>query len=133
VGRALAREVGRALARGVGRAPVRRRLATAAIDVSDGLSVDLQHLCEESGLRAEVHAALLPLGLGATLTDALHGGDDYELLFTADAGTRMARSIAGVPVRRIGRMLRRRAGRPQMTLMKDGRRSELKPEGWQHF
>jgi thiamine-monophosphate kinase len=133
VGRALARGVGRALARGGGRAPVRRRLATAAIDVSDGLSVDLQHLCEESVLRAEVDAALLPVGLGATLTDALHGGDDYELLFTADAGTRVARSIAGVAVHRIGRMLRRQAGRPQMTLMKDGRRSELKPEGWQHF
>jgi thiamine-monophosphate kinase len=125
--------VGRALARRVGRVPVRRRLATAAIDVSDGLSVDLQHLCEESGLRAEVDVALLPLGRDATIEDALHGGDDYEILFTADAGTRVPRSIAGVPVQWIGRMLRRQAGRPQMTLMKDGRRSELKPEGWQHF
>jgi thiamine-monophosphate kinase len=133
VGRTLAHGVGRALARGGGRAPVRRRLATAAIDVSDGLSVDLQHLCEESVLRAEVDSALLPVGLGATLTDALHGGDDYELLFTADAGTRVARSIDGVAVHRIGRMLRRQAGRPQMTLVKDGQRSELKPGGWQHF
>jgi thiamine-monophosphate kinase len=125
--------VGRALARGVGRAPVRRRLATAAIDISDGLSVDLQHLCEESGLRSEVDAALLPVGLGATLADALHGGDDYELLFTASASARMPRSIAGVAVQRIGRMLGRQSGRPQMTLMKDGRRSELRAEGWQHF
>lgn len=117
----------------VGRALARRRLATAAIDISDGLSVDLQHLCEESELRAEVDAALLPLGAGATLEDALHGGDDYELLFTAAAEARVPRSIAGVPVRRIGRMLRRKAGRPQMTLLNDGRRSELKPEGWQHF
>jgi thiamine-monophosphate kinase len=117
----------------VGRALVRRRLATAATDISDGLSVDLEHLCEESGLRAEIDAALLPLGVAATMEDALHGGDDYELLFTADAQTRVARSIAGVPVHRIGRMLRRQAGRPQMTLVRDGRRSELKPEGWQHF
>jgi thiamine-monophosphate kinase len=117
----------------VGRALIRRRLATAAIDVSDGLSVDLQHLCEESGLRAEVDAALPPLGRGATLNDALHGGDDYELLFTADANVRVPRRIAGVPVRRIGRMLRRQAGRPQMILLKDGQRSELKPGGWQHF
>jgi thiamine-monophosphate kinase len=117
---------------GVGRALVRRKIATAAIDVSDGLSVDLEHLCEESGLRAEVEAGLLPLGRGATFKDALHGGDDYELLFTADAGARVPRSIAGVPVRRIGRMLRRQAGWPQMTLVKD-ERTELKAEGWQHF
>jgi thiamine-monophosphate kinase len=117
----------------IGRALVRRRLATAAIDISDGLSVDLQHLCEESGLRAEVDAALLPLGRGATLNDALHGGDDYELLFTARASARMPRRIAGVPVRRIGSMLRRRSGVPQTTLIRDGQRSELKPGGWQHF
>jgi thiamine-monophosphate kinase len=117
----------------IGRALVRRRLATAAIDISDGLSVDLEHLCEESGLRAEVDAALLPLGRGATLNDALHGGDDYELLFTARASARMPRRIAGVPVRRIGSMLRRRSGVPQTTLIRDGQRSELKPGGWQHF
>jgi thiamine-monophosphate kinase len=118
---------------GVGRVLGRRRLATAAIDISDGLSVDLEHLCEESGLRAEVDAELLPVGAGATLEDALHGGDDYELLFTADANARVPRSITGVPVRRVGRMLRGRAGQPRMALMRDGLRSELKAEGWQHF
>jgi thiamine-monophosphate kinase len=117
----------------VGRALVRRRLATAAIDISDGLSVDLEHLCEESGLRAEVDAAVLPLGRGSTMHDALHGGDDYQLLFTVDADARVPRKIAGVPLRRIGRMLRRKSGAPRMVLVKDGRRSELKPEGWQHF
>jgi thiamine-monophosphate kinase len=117
----------------VGRALVRRRLATAAIDISDGLSVDLEHLCEESNLRAEVDAALLPLGAGATLNDALHGGDDYELLFTADPHIQVPRSIAGVPVRRIGRMLGKKSGKPRMMLTNDGRKAELKPEGWQHF
>jgi thiamine-monophosphate kinase len=118
---------------GIGGALARRRLATAAIDISDGLSVDLQHLCEESGLRAEVDAALLPLGSGATLEDALHGGDDYELLFTAESDARVPGRIAGVPVRRIGRMLRRHSGAPQMVLMRKGLRSELLAEGWQHF
>jgi thiamine-monophosphate kinase len=117
----------------VGRALVRRRLATAAIDISDGLSVDLQHLCEESGLRAEIDAALLPLGAGASLQDALHGGDDYELLFTAGASARMPRKVANVPVRRIGLMLRNRSGEPQMILVEDGRRAELRAEGWEHF
>lgn len=117
----------------VGRALVRRRLATAAIDISDGLSVDLLHLSEESGLRAEVDAALLPLGRDATLQDALHGGDDYELLFTADPRTRIPRKIAGVPVRRIGQMLRKKSGAPPMLLTENGRRAELKAEGWQHF
>jgi thiamine-monophosphate kinase len=118
---------------GMGQVLAQRRLATAAIDISDGLSVDLQHLCEESGLRAEVDAALLPLGSGATLRDALHGGDDYELLFTAESDARVPGRIAGVPVRRIGRMLRRRSGAPQIMLMRKGLRSELLAEGWQHF
>ena len=117
----------------VGRALVRRRLATAAIDVSDGLSVDLLHLCEESGLRAEVDAALLPVSAGATLEDALHGGDDYELLFTADAHVSVPRRIAGVPVQRIGRMLRKKSGEPEMVLLEDGRRVQLKAGGWEHF
>ena len=117
----------------VGRALVRRRLATAAIDISDGLSVDLEHVCEESGLRAEVDAALLPIGSGATLEDALHGGDDYELLFTARADAHVPGRIAGAPVRRIGRMLRQRSGIPRMMLMRKGLRSELVAEGWQHF
>jgi thiamine-monophosphate kinase len=117
----------------IGRALVRRGLATAAIDISDGLSVDLLHVCEESGLSAELGAALLPLGSGATLEDALHGGDDYELLFTADEDARVPRTITGVPVRRIGRMLRRKSGAPQMMLVEDVRRKELKAKGWQHF
>lgn len=118
---------------GVGRALVRRHLATAAMDISDGLSVDLQHLCDESGLRAEVDVSLLPLHASTTLKDALHGGDDYELLFTASTSILMPRTLAGVPVHRIGRMLRRHARQPQMTLLREGQRRELIPGGWQHF
>jgi thiamine-monophosphate kinase len=70
---------------------------------------------------------------GATLKDALHGGDDYELLFTADVKARVPRRIGGVPVHRIGRMLRRRPGRAQMVLIADGQKDELRPEGWEHF
>ena len=84
----------------------RRGLASAAIDLSDGLSTDLAHLCEESAVAAEVDAAALPVHSGATLEQALHGGEDYELLFTAPSEPRVPRRIAGVPVTCIGRMVR---------------------------
>jgi thiamine-monophosphate kinase len=111
----------------------KKGLATAALDLSDGLSTDLTHLCEESGVSAEVDAGALPLHAGATLQQALHGGEDYELLFTAHAGARMPRSIAGVPVTRIGRMVKARAKEPQMTLISGDGSEPLQPHGWEHF
>ena len=111
----------------------RRGLATACIDVSDGLSTDLAHLCEESGVGAEVDAAEIPVHAGATLEQALHGGEDYELLFTARAEAHIPQSIAGVAVTRIGRMTQRRSGRPVVRLAKDGREQELAARGWAHF
>ena len=57
----------------------------AAIDLSDGLAVDLSHLCQASGVGAVVEAARLPLAEGATLEDALHGGEDYQLLVAGPA------------------------------------------------
>jgi thiamine-monophosphate kinase len=111
----------------------KRGLATAALDLSDGLSTDLAHLCEESGVCAEVDAEALPLCAGASREQGLHGGEDYELLFTARAGTRAPRSIGGVAITRIGRMVKARAGLPLMTLCsKDGERA-LEAHGWEHF
>lgn len=110
-----------------------RRLATAGLDLSDGLSTDLNHLCEESGVAAEVDAAELPLYPGATLEQALNGGEDYELLFTAAPGTRIPRAIAGVPVTRIGRIVSRRVGRPPATLITQQGAQPLNPSGWEHF
>ncbi|MGO9318487.1 MAG: thiamine-phosphate kinase [Terracidiphilus sp.] len=111
----------------------RHGLASAALDLSDGLSTDLAHLCEESGVAAEIDATLLPLGLGANLAQALHGGEDYELLFTAPPAARLPRSIAGIPVTRIGRILRARAGRPTMTLISPQGAKPLEARGWEHF
>ncbi len=111
----------------------RRGIATAAIDLSDGLSTDLAHLCEESHLAAEVDAAALPIHSGATLAQALHGGEDYELLFTAPPTARLPRSIGGVPVTRIGRMVRRRADRPMTALVTAQGQRPLVAHGWQHF
>lgn len=100
-----------------------RGIATTAIDLSDGLSVDLAHICDESGVGAEIDASAVPVAKGATLKQALHGGEDYELLFTARRA--VPKSIAGVPVTRIGQIAGRRGVRI------DGRK--LKPEGWEHF
>jgi thiamine-monophosphate kinase len=111
----------------------RRRLATAAIDLSDGLSTDLAHICQESGVSAELDATRLPLHPGASLLQALHGGEDYELLFTAAPSTRIPRSIAGVPVTCIGQMLRRHKSRSAITLLTPEGSLPLTPEGWEHF
>ena len=111
----------------------RKGLATAAIDLSDGLSTDLSHLCEESGVAAEVDAAALPVHPLASLEQALHGGEDYELLFAAPARAKLRREIAGVPVTRIGRIVRRRSGGPAVTLRTDQGSVPLAPRGWQHF
>ena len=112
---------------------VRRGAATAAIDLSDGLSTDLTHLCEESQLAAEVDAAALPIHAGATLVQALHGGEDYELLFTAAESVRIPATIAGVPVTRIGRMTPPRRGRARITLRTSEGSQPLMPQGWEHF
>ena len=120
-----------------------RGIARAAIDISDGLSTDLHHICVESGLSAELEAERLPLhplarALGAAegVAAALHGGEDYELLFTAAPQTRVPRRIGGTPVTRIGAMLRpgrKSKAEPRMWLVDEaGRRAALQPGGWEH-
>ena len=111
----------------------RRGIATAAIDLSDGLSTDLAHMCEESHVAAEVVAAALPIHTGATLAQALHGGEDYELLFTAPSTARLPPSIGGVPITRIGRIVRRCKDRPMAALITAQGPEPLVPHGWQHF
>jgi thiamine-monophosphate kinase len=112
-------------------------IASAMIDISDGLSVDLRHICEQSRVGAVIHANAVPV---ATLDrhevesrHALHGGDEYQLLFTAPQGHRVPSTIAGVPVTLIGYidespdvMIEYESDNGKMDV-------ELKPEGWQHF
>lgn len=124
-----------------GQALLRRKLATACIDLSDGLSTDLTHLCQSSGLNAEIEQAAIPLHPltrkltpQAALSAALHGGEDYELLFAAPASTRIPRQLGGVPVTRIGSFTRKASKRSQITLLEpDGSRATLEPQGWEHF
>jgi len=81
--------------------------ATATMDLSDGLSLDLRRMCAASGLRAEITKP--PIFRGATLEQALHGGEDYELLFTVRAGTRVPPDFEGLALTQIGTM---RKGKP---------------------
>jgi thiamine-monophosphate kinase len=111
----------------------KRELPSAAMDLSDGLSTDLAHICEDSGADAEVNAAALPLGPGATLAMALHGGEDYELLFTAPASARIPRKIAGIAITAIGRVLPLKTGRPRVILRTEKGSEPLEPRGWEHF
>jgi thiamine-monophosphate kinase len=112
-----------------------RSLVSAMIDLSDGLSTDLSHICEESGVGAEIEAEAIPRAtIGKTghevdLHIALHGGEDYELLFTAPRGKRIPGQIAGVPITQIGQVARGR----RLFLMNGRGRSELLPQGWEHF
>lgn len=120
----------------LGRILREKGIATAMIDTSDGLSTDLAHICEESGVGAEIAAALIPRACGGKparevdLDLALHGGEDYELLFTARPGKRIPKQIGGVTITQIGRIVR---GRRIFVKNENGIPFELEPRGWEHF
>lgn len=129
-----------------GRAIARSGMATAMIDVSDGLSGDLMHLCEASEVGVRVRAGRLPISVGtrgvAELSGrldwalALQGGEDYELCFTAPGEAEeelvaVVERATGVRVTRIGEVLPAEAGR--WVQLEDGREIPLEAEAWDHF
>jgi|tagenome__1003787_1003787.scaffolds.fasta_scaffold20925356_2 thiamine-monophosphate kinase len=124
----------------------RSQIASAAIDISDGLSTDLSHICEQSRVGAVIEAEAIPIHSSARkwrnqterrasmsadsgLDAALHGGEDYELLFTAPQSKRVPRRIAGVQVSRIGEIARGH----KMQLISNGNKQAITPSGWEHF
>jgi thiamine-monophosphate kinase len=124
----------------LGRVLCEKGLASSMIDISDGLSTDLAHICEESGVGAELAAEAIPrasVGKPAREVDlpfALHGGEDYELLFTARRDKRIPSRIAGVPITQIGHITRQRGAKIFVMLMnRGGVGCELEPLGWEHF
>ena len=118
------------------------RLATAMIDLSDGLSSDLNRLCEASRVGALIDSSSLPIDNYVTelcgrraldpLQLALHGGEDFELLFTVKPGNvaKLPRRVDGVEIKRIGEITNASAG---VTIAEGARTWELKPGGWEHF
>jgi thiamine-monophosphate kinase len=118
------------------------RLATAMIDVSDGFSSDLNHLCTASGVGALIESSLLPIDqrvvelCGRRALDplqlALHGGEDFELLFTvrAENVARLPRRVDGTQITRIGEV---RIHTDGVRISEGSRIWELNPGGWKHF
>ena len=106
------------------------------MDLSDGLSSDLRKLCVASGFGAVVEATKLPVVIVtdgiAPVRLGLHGGDDYELLFTvAKKKARLVpRSLGGVELTAIGEITR---GREVMVVDENGRKRSLEAGGWDPF
>jgi thiamine-monophosphate kinase len=118
------------------------RLATAMIDLSDGLSSDINHLCAASKVGALIDASLLPIDehvvelCGRRALDplqlALHGGEDFELLFTVkpENVARLPRRVDGVEIKRIGEITKANDG---VKISEGTRTWDLRPGGWKHF
>jgi thiamine-monophosphate kinase len=134
-----------------GENPARRQIASAAIDTSDGLSTDLTHICESSGVCARIWTERIPLvpipealRLRTPILDpqslALHGGEDYQLLFTVPPkfARRVPRRLRGVQLTQIGEIVtprmktKRRAPCVELVDTK-GHVSRLSPKGWDPF
>jgi thiamine-monophosphate kinase len=117
-----------------------RRLPSAMIDVSDGLSTDLGHLCQQSQVGAIVDAKRIPLPKSSSLSIpqlhdwlgyALNGGEDYELLFAVPSRRRkkVPRAIQGLPIHEIGFF----TSRPGTWLVQGDQQTEFFPSGFDHF
>lgn len=118
-----------------------RRLATAAIDISDGLSTDLFRLCEASKVGASIQADAIPRpempssgrwSPAQLLSFALNGGEDYKLLFTAPPAKakKLPVSFRGTRLHRIGEISRSRA---LVLVDAAGHEKPLTPRGYDHF
>jgi thiamine-monophosphate kinase len=112
---------------------------TSCIDVSDGLSTDLHHLCDASNCGAEIERERIPIfpdllangpRLGIRVRDVvLHGGEEYALLFTSSLREAELSTRVGRPVYNIGRMTRDHA----VMLKEDGVAQPLEAKGYEHF
>jgi len=119
-----------------------RGIATACVDVSDGLLADLGHIASRSGVGAQVAVDALPMSeaLRAAFDEATRtalqasGGDDYELCFSAPADARdrveALSSQLGLQITRIGRMA---AGEGVQAVRADGRPWSSARRGYDHF
>ena len=119
-----------------GRALGQSSLAHAMLDVSDGLAQDLAHLCAASQVSATLMAEAIPVADGASLKLALHGGEDFELLFTAAASHESAlQRLAELHQLRLTRIGEVTLPSDTTTLLikQNGITQTLTPQGFDHF
>jgi thiamine-monophosphate kinase len=120
----------------LGRWLAEKKLATAMMDISDGLSTDLPRLCAASGVGALVEPERLPVPRGldrqSALRLALHGGDDYELLFSVSPRrvSLLPEKFRGLRLTKIGEFA---AGRGVRIIGKNGKPETLRAAGWDPF
>ena len=111
-----------------------RQLPSAMMDISDGLSMDLRRLCQASGVGATIQENAVPVATlnrhEVELRHALHGGDEYQLLFTVPPGRRVPAVHKGTPLTLIGYIT---AESDICLEHENGYTTELEPEGWEHF
>lgn len=103
--------------------------ATAAIDLSDGLSKDIRRVGQASGVGIEIDESAIPRFGDASTKQTLHGGEEYELLFTAPPSSPMPKKRKGLRLTPIGRVVARRG----VYVISSGKQRPLKPEGFEHF
>ena len=115
----------------LGRLLCRRGLASAMMDLSDGLSIDLARLCESNGVGARLDAGAIPRHRLASWNQAIHGGEDFELLFTVPAtlSAKVPKKVDRIRLTRIGAI---RSGR-QLRLRREGMEIPLPVLGFEHF
>jgi thiamine-monophosphate kinase len=106
--------------------------ASAMIDLSDGLSSDLAHICRASGVGARLEASAVPVGPGAAVDDALSGGDDYELCFTAPDPIRVAEAFSAAGLHLPAPIGSITAGDEVLLGTPNGGSWPLAPGGWEH-
>ena len=109
------------------------KIASAAIDVSDGLIADLQHICDVSKIAAEIDLNSIPLSKAArfvidenkiNVMDLLSGGDDYEILFAASDNEKITNAT------KIGQFIK---GKPEVRVLSEGKRLKVAKNGYRHF
>ena len=119
---------------GLARFLAEKQVPSAMIDISDGLSIDLARLCRASRVGAVLQENAIPIASlnrhEVELRHALHGGDEYQLLFTVPPGRRLPRQYKGISLSLIGYITE---GEEVAIEHENGYTTELEPLGWEHF